>query len=213
MKFAIDKSNTLLMKEVNDVLDGLKDLDSIRCYYFDVELQVPWQAGCTLVGVTRTEMTCACDHMTDFMGFLKTGLDVIKEGNYNALLAITKLNARNLRHNLGLFFALGVVGSFFLLLIISLIIDHVHLRSHFFDKLYLLVHKVPVVDSRHEDSVFIILDSTSKSREEVDDFNKKKQRRVKPMAQDSTATDFKLTKKEPKKEAYGPDEIDSKEVL
>lgn len=78
--------------------------------------------------------------MTDFMGFLKTGLDVIKGGNYNALFAITQLNHHNLLSNLGFFFSIGYIGSYLLLLVVFLSIDHFKLKTHFYEKLYLLVH-------------------------------------------------------------------------
>lgn len=173
MQFAVDKQNRLLMKEMDNIVKGIKDLDSIGCYYFDEELQVPWKAGCELVGVNQTHITCACDHMTDFMGFLKTGWDVIKDANYNALFAITQLNLKNLLRNLGFFFALGIVGSFMLLLVAALALDHFKLKTHFFDKLYLSVNQIPSLDSRQEDSLFVILNTTSKIKEDLE-VNKQK---------------------------------------
>ena len=60
-----------------------------------------------------------------------------------------------------------------LLLVAALALDHFKLKTHFFDKLYLSVNQIPSLDSRQEDSLFVILNTTSKIKEDLE-VNKQK---------------------------------------
>ena len=56
--------------------------------------------------------------MTDFMVFLKSGSDVIREANCDVIGAITELNATNILNNLGFYFGLGYWGLYLVLVLI-----------------------------------------------------------------------------------------------
>ena len=64
-----------------------------ECAYWDETKKVPSTKGCRLVSVRGSDglVSCACSRLNDFMGFLRTGLDVLLGSNYAVILAVTDL--------------------------------------------------------------------------------------------------------------------------
>ena len=80
----------------------------VECSFFDPLTRSISTQGCRLVNVQSDgTVECACTHMTDFMGFLRSGLSVLSGANYDVLLAIGQLSPSNLVSNIGFYFALG----------------------------------------------------------------------------------------------------------
>ena len=85
------------------------------CSYYNQENRSISSQGCSVIEVTPSSIKCGCNHMTDFMVFLETGLAVVRETNYDVFLALTQLTLSNLRYNIGFYFlaATGVSILFF----------------------------------------------------------------------------------------------------
>ena len=90
-----------------------------------------------MVSVTATSIKCQCNHMTDFMSFLKTGLSVLEDSNYDVFSAVTQLRPSNLVNNVGVYFALSYWGSFLLFLVVVLLLDQRRLSDSYFENYFL----------------------------------------------------------------------------
>lgn len=87
--------------------------------------------------MTAEAIKCGCNHMTDFMSFMKTGVTVLEESNYTVFEVITELNVSNLSDNFGFYFAIGFWSSFALFCIFACRVDRSRLRVNFFPKLFM----------------------------------------------------------------------------
>lgn len=91
--------------------------------------------------------------MTDFMVFLRTGEDVIREANYNVMGALTELNFTNIKQNLGFYFGLGYWGLYLVLVLIFELIGKLSCRRDFFHKLFHFTNRdeeLPIYDENGE---------------------------------------------------------------
>ena len=81
--------------------------------------------------------------MTDFLAFFRTGGSVMENSNYEVMRASGDLTTSSLGRNIGYYFVLGYVGSYFLLLIVFNAVDRAKLRrAKFYDSLLALIHGI-----------------------------------------------------------------------
>ena len=93
----------------------------VDCTTYDDETREISTEGCRVVGVESDgTLKCSCVKITNFMGFLRSGLSVLKGANYDVMLAVGKLTPSSLRSNIGFYFALG----FSALLLLNVLLCH-----------------------------------------------------------------------------------------
>ena len=104
----LSSANPVSQSHLLRVGSGQLPLQMVECSFFDPLTRSISTQGCRLVNVQSDgTVECACTHMTDFMGFLRSGLSVLSGANYDVLLAIGQLSPSNLVSNIGFYFALG----------------------------------------------------------------------------------------------------------
>ncbi len=145
MEFAVDATIPGLQYTVDNVLAGLLEPRRIQCYYYDEALRAASTRGCHLVGLTVSHLTCACSHMTDFMGFLEKGWEVLRESNYDVWEEPPPLET--LKTSIGFYFVLTYIASYLLFFFLSFLVDRRKLKTDFFQKLLLLVNEVAAAPS------------------------------------------------------------------
>ncbi len=74
--------------------------------------------------------------MTDFMGLLEKGIEVLGSSNYDVLGAASELTWEGLPSNIGARFVGGFWLSFLLLLVLLHFVDRRLVHSRFFEILY-----------------------------------------------------------------------------
>lgn len=84
---------------------------------------------------------CNCTHLTDFVGFFETGLDVLTGSNYFVLSAVTKLTWANLWTNLGFTVTIAYFSSFMVLALLFNYLDRKKLKHNYFEQILLTLHK------------------------------------------------------------------------
>ena len=134
--FPVSSANPVLREGTRAIAEGRAALSNVQCVFFNENSKRADSAGCRTVAVTASTITCACRHFTSFMGFLNTGLDVLRGSNYGLLLALSQLNAQNLKTNLGLYLAIGFWGSFLCLALLLHAVDRKQLAKNFHQLLF-----------------------------------------------------------------------------
>ena len=146
MEFKVNSRNSITQSKLQKIADGSQPLTDVSCGFFDPESKRISVQGCSVLAVTPTSVKCGCNHMTDFMSFLKTGLTVLEGSNYDVFLAVTQLTPSNLMRNVGFYFSIGYWGSFLIFLLVVLKCDKRRLRDSYFEK-YFLVNKGEKVET------------------------------------------------------------------
>ena len=91
MKFEVSSRHSVTKAKVELMVQGKEPLTDLVCSFWDPATSLVSTEGCSVVELTATSIKCGCNHMTDFMSFLKTGLTVLEGSNYDVLLAVTQL--------------------------------------------------------------------------------------------------------------------------
>lgn len=123
MEFPVDSTDYTTSAKMSYIADGRLPQTDVSCYFYDTRNSEISTEGCILKEVTASSVKCSCTHMTDFAGFFKTGLSVLEDSNYDVFLALTQLNFSNLKHNIGLYFAVAYWALFIVLCLTLLPID------------------------------------------------------------------------------------------
>lgn len=69
--------------------------------------------GCWVSDFTRTQLICACNHLTDFSGFVEASYTPLLESNYKAITVIPNLTWKKLVYNVGSYISLVYFASYF----------------------------------------------------------------------------------------------------
>ena len=78
--------------QIEQIVEGTKQLSDLACSYYDSENREISTAGCSVLGVTNEAIQCGCNHMTDFMSFVKTGRNVLEDSNDSLFESVRDLN-------------------------------------------------------------------------------------------------------------------------
>ena len=142
LEFPINGTDLATSQQLLAMVDENASRDNLLCSFLDSQTGSISSEGCSLLELTTTSIKCACDHLTDFMAFLKSGEDVITSANYNVFRALPELTFANLQRNLGFHFFLGF-WSVFLFSLFLLLLLNARRFSHnkFFYKLYASLNK------------------------------------------------------------------------
>ena len=142
LEFPINRTDPNTSQQLLSIANGSASSDNLLCSFLDTQTGSISSEGCSLLELTTTSIKCACDHLTDFMAFLKSGEDVITSANYNVFRALPELTFANLQRNLGFHFFLGF-WSVFLFSLFLLLLLNARRFSHnkFFYKLYASLNK------------------------------------------------------------------------
>ncbi len=89
-----------------------------------------------MVDITAIYISCECSHLTDFMAFLKEGVDTLQNSNYNHIVAIASADLLDeLDTNIGFYLALGYWGALAILGAAMCGTDQFKLGGRFFQAL------------------------------------------------------------------------------
>lgn len=97
MEFTLTSRDSITKNNLEIVANRAQPDSELWCCFFNTATQSASREGCSLISVTSTTVKCGCNHMTDFMAFMRTGLSVLEGSNYDVILAVTQLRPSNLK--------------------------------------------------------------------------------------------------------------------
>ena len=132
-----NSANLVSKAQLQQIAAGTLPLEMAQCSFFDPATRSISTEGCRLISVkTDGTLECACTHMTDFMGFLKSGLSVLAEANFDVILALGQLSASSISSNIGFYFSIGFVALLLLLVLLCRLFDRYQIKDDYFKHLY-----------------------------------------------------------------------------
>ena len=75
--------------------------------------------GCWVQDFSQNELICACNHLTDFIGFVEAGYSPLLKSNYNAFTALPTLKFHSLSSNTGLILSYIYFGTYLAFLLVG----------------------------------------------------------------------------------------------
>ena len=136
LSFAVDPADFVTVRKIWEIGNGLAPREDLSCSFYDAKTKSVSSEGCRLLDVNATSITCACNHMTDFMVFVRTGAQVLQSANYNVFRAATRLSFSSLTANLGFIFFLLYWGLYLALLLTLALLTRRGRRKSFFSRLF-----------------------------------------------------------------------------
>ena len=77
IEIPIDPGDVFAVEKAESIRNGTSLLEEAACSYYDPVKDLISSEGCELIEVRESHFKCGCNHMTDFMMFLRTGGDVL----------------------------------------------------------------------------------------------------------------------------------------
>lgn len=114
-------ANPTSQEQLQQIARGELPLEMVDCTTYDDETREISTEGCRVVGVESDgTLKCSCVKITNFMGFLRSGLSVLKGANYDVNAGSRQAHTFQPRSNIGFYFALG----FSALLLLNVLLCH-----------------------------------------------------------------------------------------